>query len=57
MFSLTRRQFVLSGLAATTGAALQLGTLAGLLAPLPPQASRKPPPWSWASSPSRTPPR
>jgi nitrate/nitrite transport system substrate-binding protein len=39
MFSLTRRQFVLSGLAATTGAALQLGTLAGLLAPLPAQAA------------------
>jgi nitrate/nitrite transport system substrate-binding protein len=39
MFSLTRRQFVLSGLAATTGAALQLGTLACLLAPLPAQAA------------------
>jgi len=39
MFSLTRRQFVLSGLAATTGAALQLGTLPGLLAPLPAQAA------------------
>ena len=39
MFSLTRRQFVLSGLAATTGAALQLGTIAGLLAPLPAQAA------------------
>ena len=39
MFSLTRRQFVLSGLAATTGAALQLGTLSGLLAPLPAQAA------------------